>query len=169
MDKETADLLRGMVRLVSLKNTKDDGETQRASIEVADGVWRDDVDIMQPFGFASHVPEDGALGLAIAIGGDQGKIVVLPVGNPSKRMGGLNPGEVGVYNDQGDKTVLTSGGNMEIKAGAAVTVVAPTVIVDGDIECTGDISDKNGSMQEMRDRYNEHDHAGTPPPSPQMD
>ncbi len=62
MDKETADKIRGMVRRVPLKNIRDTGEMQTASVEVADGIWRDDVEIMQPYGFASHVPEDGALG-----------------------------------------------------------------------------------------------------------
>jgi phage baseplate assembly protein V len=174
MDETTANALRSMIRRVNLKNISDDGEKQTASVEVADGVWRHDVEIEQPYGFASSVPEDGAIGIAFAVGGDEGNLTVLPVGNPSKRMGGLKPNEVGVYNADGDKLVLQPGGNLDIRTGARVTIAtdagvfitAQVLSVDGDIEATGDISDKNGAMQEMRDTYNQHGHPGGPPPDP---
>lgn len=41
---------------------------------------------------------------------------------------------------------------------AETTYVKGKLIVDGDIISTGDIFDKNGSMQEMRDTYNPHTH-----------
>lgn len=178
MEKEVADKLRGLVRRVTLKNVKDDGETQTASVEVADGIWRDDVEISQPYGFASHVPEDGALAMVFAVGGDEGDLVVMPIGNPSKRMGGLKSGEVGMYNEHGDKAVMTAGGSFDIKTGANITIKTDTgvfieckvVAVTGNITATGDISDANGSMQEMRDRYNAHDHPdASAPPGPLMD
>ncbi len=39
----------------------------------------------------------------------------MPIANPSKRMGGLKPNEVGMYNAGGDKAVLTSSGILDIK------------------------------------------------------
>jgi phage baseplate assembly protein V len=146
-DKETADSLRGMVRRVTLKNVKDTGETQTASIEVADGIFRDDVEIHQPYGFASSVPEDGALGLALAIGGDQGDIVVIPAANPSKRMGKLNPEETGIYNASGDKIVLGADGSISIMAGADLTVKigGVTFQISGDgVDITGGFVRHNG-------------------------
>lgn len=122
MDKETADKIRGAVRRSTLKNIRDDGQTQRASVEVADGIWRDDVEVLQAYGVATHVPEDGALALVLAVGGDEGDLVVLPIGNPSKRLGGLKPGEVGVYNEHGDKIVITAGGDINITSGNSLTV-----------------------------------------------
>jgi phage baseplate assembly protein V len=122
MDKETADKVRGLVRRAVLKNVKDDGQTQTASVEVADGVWRDDVEILQPYGFASHVPEDGALAIVLAVGGDEGDLIVLPVANPSKRFGKLSEGEVGLYNQFGDRIVIGAGGKIEIAAGASVEI-----------------------------------------------
>ncbi|MBN9232776.1 MULTISPECIES: phage baseplate assembly protein [Phyllobacteriaceae] len=122
MDKETADKMRGMIRRSVLKNVRDDGETQRCSVEVADGIWRDDVEILQPFGFASSVPEDGALAIVLSVGSDEGDLVVLPVANPSKRMGGLKPGEVGMYNGHGDKMVMKAGGAIEMGSGASITL-----------------------------------------------
>lgn len=132
MDRETAGKVRGMVRRANLKNFRDDGEMQTCSVEVADGIWRDDVEVLQPYGFAAHVPEDGALGIVLAVEGDEGNLVVLPVSNPSKRMGKLKPGEVGVYNEHGDRQILTAGGNQETAVGADVTVKAgANVSVEG--------------------------------------
>jgi phage gp45-like len=122
MDKETADKVRGLVRRAVLKNVKDDGQTQTASVEVSDGVWRDDIEILQPYGFASHVPEDGALAVVLAVGGDEGDLIVLPVANPSKRFGKLSEGEVGLYNQFGDRIVIGAGGKIEIAAGASVEI-----------------------------------------------
>jgi len=171
------DTNRGMIRRATLKNVKDDGALQTASVEVADGVWRHNVEVMQPYGFAAHVPVDGALAIVLAVGGDEGDLVVLPVANPSARMGGLKENEVGLYNAGGDRMVLKADGTLDIKTGAQITITtdagvfitAQILKVTGDIEATGDVTDKNGSMQEMRDKYNGHGHPGGPPPSPQMD
>lgn len=183
-ERDLTNKLRGMVRRVTLKNVRDDGEMQTASVEVADGIWRDDIEVMQPYGFASHVPTDGALALVLAVGGDEGDLVVMPIGNPSRRMGGLKSGEVGLYNEHGDRAVMTAGGELQIKTGASVTIQTDAgvfvrgkvVEIDGDITCTGnitcegDVADKNGTMQEMRDQYNAHGHPEAPSaPSPTMD
>lgn len=120
MDSETAGKVRGMIRRATLKNIKDDGQTQTASVEVAEGKWRDDVEILQPYGFASHVPEDGALAIVLAVGADEGDIVVLPVANPSKRLGKLSEGDVGTYNRHGDKFVINDDGTIEAQAGQAL-------------------------------------------------
>jgi phage baseplate assembly protein V len=140
MDNETANKLRGIVRRVVLKNVADDGETQTASVEVADGIWRNNVEIMQPFGVAASVPEDGAVALALAVGGNEDDLVLLPVANPSARMGGLKSGEAGIYNQHGDRIVLEAGGNISIAAGASVTITIGGVVVkiSGDgIDVTG--------------------------------
>jgi phage gp45-like len=147
VDKLTMDAMRGMVRRVTFKNVKDDGQTQTASVEVADGVWRDDVEIMQPFGLASNVPSDGGLALAFAIGGDQGDIAILPVSNPSKRLGKLNPGESGIYNMHGDKMVIGADGSIQIKAGAnaTITIGGVTVLIsDAGVFVTGGRVDHDG-------------------------
>ncbi|APX70099.1 MULTISPECIES: phage baseplate assembly protein [unclassified Brucella] len=140
MDHEIASKVRGIVRRVVLKNINDDGETQTASVEVAPGIWRDKVEIMQPYGLATSAPEDGALALAVAIGGNEDDIVLLPVGNPSARMGGLKPGETALYNQHGDGILVGADGTINIQAGApivlkiggvTVTISAGGVDIDG--------------------------------------
>lgn len=147
MDKETADKVRGLVRRSTLKNIKDDGQTQTASVEVADGIWRDDVEIHQPYGSASNTPEDGALGLVLAVGGDEGDLVILPIANPSKRMGKLPKGAVGNYNEHGDKILILPDGTIQIAAGSALNVkiggVTFRVSADG-VDITGGTVKHNG-------------------------
>ena len=59
---------------------------------------------------------------------------------------------------------------MEIKTGADLNIKAANSNFDGNITCTGDVSDANGTMQEMRDQYNAHGHPdASPPPSPAME
>ena len=122
MDKDVADKLRGLVRRCTIKNVKDDGETQICSVEVAEGIWRDDVEITQAFGFNSVAPEDGGLAIVLAVGGDEGDLVVLPIGNPSKRMGGLQGGETGMHNEGGDKIVLGKGGDLKVRSAATISL-----------------------------------------------
>jgi phage gp45-like len=108
--------LRGMVRRVTVKNIKDDGQMQTASAEVADGIYRDDLEIMMPYGVASVPDDDGAVGIALAIGGDEGDMVLLPLGNPSQRMGGLNKGDVGLANKPSDRVIIRASGKIEVQA-----------------------------------------------------
>lgn len=134
MTKEVFDKLRGMARRVTVKDIKDDGETQTASIEVADGIWRAEVEILQQYGVSSSAPEDGAVGIALALGGDEGDIVLLPIANPSSRMGGLNKGDVGFYNKFGDRIIIRAAGGIEIQAAASLTqtVGGTTLTQSGD-------------------------------------
>ncbi|MBB2715638.1 hypothetical protein EFR00_24885 [Rhizobium sophoriradicis] len=147
MDNETAGKMRGMIRRATLKNIKDNGQTQTASVEVADGVWRDDVEILQPYGFASHVPEDGALAVVLAVGSDEGDLVVLPVANPSKRLGKLSEGDVGLYGQHGDRVTISDGGTIELQAGESISVkvggVTFVVSADG-VDITGGHVKHNG-------------------------
>lgn len=120
--KEVYDKLRGMIRRVTVKSIKDDGQLQTASAEVADGIWREDIEVMAPYGLISVPDDDGAVGVAIAIGGDEGDMVLLPLANPSQRMGGLEKGDVGLANKGGDRVILRAGGGIEIKAATSVTI-----------------------------------------------
>lgn len=147
MSKELFDTIRGMVRRVTLRNIKDDGATQTASIEVADGVWRDDVEIHQPYGTATNAPEDGALGIALALGGDQGDILVLPAANPSKRLGKLPKGAAGSYNEHGDRVLILPDGTIEVRGATALDVKIGGVtfkVTAAGVDITGGYVKHNG-------------------------
>ncbi|WP_425646063.1 phage baseplate assembly protein domain-containing protein [Agrobacterium leguminum] len=113
--------MRGMIRRVTVKDIKDDGQMQTASAEVAEGVFRSDLEIMLPYGLISVPDDDGAVGVALAIGGDEGDMVLLPLGNPSQRMGGLGKGDVGLSNRFGDRMIIKASGGIDVQAASSIT------------------------------------------------
>ncbi|MDD9910179.1 MAG: phage baseplate assembly protein [Ahrensia sp.] len=121
MDEETAGKMRSLIRRANLKNFKDDGETQTCSVEVAEGIWRDDVEVAQPYGSVGQVPEDGAIGIVVSIGADEGDLVVLSVANPSVRMGAAREGDVGLVNRHGDRMTISDGGVLDAQSAVSMT------------------------------------------------
>lgn len=113
--------MRGMIRRVTVKDINDGGQMQTASAEVAEGVFRSDLEIMQPYGLISVPDDDGAVGVALAIGGDEGDMVLLPLGNPSQRMGGLSKGDVGLSNKFGDRMIIKASGGIDVQAANSIT------------------------------------------------
>ena len=167
-----AQILRAIIHRVA-----DGAETQQVDVETHDGLVRAGVEVLQPYGVAGVPPApDGALAVVLAVGGDPGDLVVLPIAAPSARLGGLAPGEVAIYDQRGNRVHIKAGGVIEILAATKVKVVAPSVQIvasggvdiTGDLRVSGQVADANGTMQEMRDRYNAHTHGG-PGPSPVMD
>lgn len=118
---EIVNKVRGLIRRVTVKDIKDDGQMQMASAEVAEGVWRHDLEIMQPYGFLSVPDDDGAVGVALAIGGDEGDMVLLPLANPSQRMGGLGKGDIGLSNKFGDRIIIKASGGIDAQAASSIT------------------------------------------------
>lgn len=170
--------LRGGVARGAVVATADDGQAQTVDVETHEGVLRAGVEVMQVFGLASRPPlGPGAMALLLAVGGDQGDMVALPLAVPSVRFGMLPPGDAVLYDAAGQRVHLRDGVIVEMVAAVKIRMVAPTVeivaddvTISGDLAVAGQVSDAAGSMQEMRDRYNGHGHPGTSgPPSPQMD
>lgn len=178
MDQATAMALRGLAVRAVVQGIADAGEVQTVVVETHDGVVRSDVEVLGQFGLSS-VPPEGAIAVLLALGGDQGDMVALPLPCPSARFGGLQPGETVLHDAAGNRMHFRNGGLVEVHASTSMTVAvdgtqlvveAGRVRIVGDLEVTGQVSDAAGSMQEMRDRYNAHGHPGAPgSPSPIMD
>ncbi len=145
--------LRGLVRRAKPRTIDDGGETQTAGVTVLNGETRTDVEILQPFGMSS-VPPAGSLMVVLAVGGDQGDIVGLPVGAPGARMGNLQPGESVMYGAAGQRVLCRADGSVEVmsaskvylsgataavEASGAVTVKAPKVRLEGTTWLMGDV------------------------------
>ena len=166
---------RAVIRAVN-----DSKGRQVLQIEIMKGELRDDVERMQEYGFTS-VPKPGADAAVVFVGGDRAHGIVIAVEDRRYRLTGLAEGEVALHDDQGQKVHLTRTGivvatalNLTATVGGSVSVTAPTITlvgavnVTGSITATGEISDLNGSMTEMRGVYNGHNHAGSAGPTPTM-
>lgn len=145
--------LRGLVRRAKPRTIDDTGESQTAGISVLNSEHRTDVEILQPYGFSSHAPV-GSVMLVLAVGGDQGDLVGLPVSAPGTRMGGLLPGEAVMYGGAGQRVLCRADGGVEVLAATkvyvnakvaeiaaveAVSVAAPKVRVAGEVWLMGDV------------------------------
>lgn len=128
----------------------------------------------QQYGYTSH-PHPGAEAVVAAVGGARAHLVALSVDDRRYRPKGLKAGEVRLYTDEGDELrfkrgrliAITAGSKLEVTAPEAVfncstsvTLNTPKVIATGDIEAAGQISDGVGTLQDMRDTHNGHDHRG---------
>lgn len=170
-----ASLNRRLGLLVSravLKLVDDAAKLQGVQVALLDGEARATVERFQNYGFTS-VPFAEAEAIAVGVGGSRSHMVVLVVDDRRFRKKDLAEGEVALYTDEGDYVLLKRGRIVEVKAGARLRVDAPeaeftgnvdiagTLHVAGDTTCDANVSDANGSMQEMRDTYNGHTHPET--------
>lgn len=140
----------------------DDAPTQLVQVSMLSGEVRDKMERMAEYGFTS-VPLSGAQGVAVFVGGDRGHGVVIATSDPRSRMKGLQPGEVAIYDDQGQSVHITRAGIVVKGAGKPITLTdAPKARFEMDIEATGEIRDKCDSggktMSDMRQVFNGHDH-----------
>lgn len=166
--------LRNLVARAVLALVDDARKLQSVQVDLLDGETRADVERFQQYGLSS-VPEPGAEAVMLAVGGSRSHMVAVAVDDRRYRPRDLKEGEVCLYSKFGDRFLLKDDGTIEVKASRKVYVDAPEVECTGDLRvhgniiCDNQVSDANGTMQEMRDRYNGHTHGSTPPPTPGMD
>lgn len=157
--------LRLLVSRAVVALVNDAAKLQGVQITLLDDEARSEVERFQQYGFTS-VPLEGAEAIALAVGGSRSHMVVLAVDDRRYRKKDLQPGEVALYSDEGDYVLFKRGRIVEVKAGTKLRVDAPLAELTGDlrvlgnINCDNQVSDANGSMQEMRDTYNGHTHGG---------
>lgn len=151
-------LSRGVIRLVNSA-----AKCQLVQIEMLGGELKDDVEHLEPYGYTS-CPHDGAEHVAVFPDGDKSHGVVLVVADRRYRVKGLEKGEVAIYTDEGDRIVLRRGRRIEIKTLTLEVEAKTKARFDTPLlECTGEIRDKTGTMQTMRDQHNDHEHPGGTP------
>jgi phage gp45-like len=121
MNREDANTLRGLAVRGLVHRVDDASAAQRLDVETHEGVVRSGVEVLQPYGLAS-APAAGGLTVVIALGGDQGDLVALPMAQPASRMGGLAPGQTALYDDTGSRVLLGADGKVTIAAASEVAV-----------------------------------------------
>ena len=160
MIRETARRVMLMLARGVLRQVNDGDALQILQATFLAGETRAGLERFQQYGYTAH-PHPGAELLSVFLGGNRDHGIVIAVDDRRYRLKGLEQGEVAVYDDLGHTVHLTRAGIVIDGAGHPVSFVnAPTVTMDGNLEVAGNVSDKNGSMQEIRDTFNDHNHDG---------
>jgi len=107
---------RGVMRGVNDSNGR-----QQLQVELLKNELRDGVEHMQNYGFTSH-PKGGDVAVAF-IGGNREQGIVLVVDDRRYRIS-LEPGEVAIYDDQGNKVELLRD-MIKVTAVAKIQIDAP--------------------------------------------
>jgi len=131
-------LARGVVVLANSAR-----KLQALQLRIMAGEVKDDMEHLEPYGFTA-CPLPGAEALAGFIG-DRSHGVVIMVSDRRFRLQALEPGEVALYTDQGDRLHFKRGRVIEletltlkVKAGTAVEFDTPVIRTTGRIESAGD-------------------------------
>lgn len=168
VEKLTEDMrnrVRLMVGRAILAAVNDGGAIQTAQADCLADETHDDVERVQEYGFTS-VPLPGAEAVMVFPGGNRDHALIIATDDRRTRLTGLQPGEVAIYTNNGDKVVIHADGTIEVVASAKVQITSPLVTMSGNLQVTGnivavgDISDHtNKSMAGMRGVYNSHTHS----------
>lgn len=119
----------------------------------------ENVRIMQQVGFSSDLPVDT-------------QVVMLPIGGRATNMVIVASGDapIVVKAEQGETVIYDQFGH-EIRLGKAGVSIKGDVIIDGNLSTTGQVSDAKGTLTDIRQAYNAHQHSndGASPPSIPME
>lgn len=115
------------------------------------------------------MPAVGAPVIVLSPGGETDNGIVFPAGfsndrpppatEPGQHVTQYSDGATVMYDTKAHAMTvnLPPGGKVTVTAAAGLKFVGNTEI-DGDLNVTGDVKDKTGSMQAIRDTHNLHDH-----------
>lgn len=106
-----------------------------------------DIEHFEPYGMTA-CPKEGAEHVTLFFGGDRSHGVTLLVADRRYRLKGLQPGEVALYDDLGQKVHLTRNGIVVDGGGLPVTIQntphvtadTPTFTMTGDLDVQGGVT-----------------------------
>lgn len=128
-DRETAHQIRGIVARAAVRSTNDKGGSQTATVETHRHVERTDVEVLGIAGISSR-PVPGGEAIVLAVGGDQGDLVALPLQAPGNRMGGLDEGEVALHSPKGDRVHVKKDGAVDTTSSKRVKHKVKDAVVE---------------------------------------
>lgn len=114
-----------------IKAGDDSGPVQTAQVQLNDKEIRDNTPRVAEYGFTS-MPLPGCQALVIFATGDRSNGVICGTNDEAHRLKNLQPGEVALYDDQGQSVWIKRGG-IEINcAGKPLTIInSPSIKHDG--------------------------------------
>ena len=151
-----------VVRRAVVGRVDDEAKLQATQVEALHGEVQDQLERFQDYGFTS-VPKPEAEAVVLYPNGSASHGLVIAVDDRRYRLKGLAEGEVAIYTDEGDKVHIKRGGTIEVVAATKILVQAPTARIEGDLEVTGEVTDRCDSdgttMERIRTVYDKHTHA----------
>lgn len=145
-----------------LRGVTDSSSRQQLQIELLKGEVRDGVERMQNYGFTSH-PLGGDVAVAF-IAGNREQGIALVVDDRRFRLH-LQPGEVAIYDDLGNKIELLRD-QLKVTAVQHLEVVAPTlhiasqVTIDGPLTVNGNVATTGTLKNNTKNVGSTHAHGG---------
>lgn len=112
---------RGIVAEGIVLAVDDTGQVQTVDVMCWDGAIYQGVAVHQPAGFAS-MPQEGAVALLLAVGGDPSNLRALVPAEPGARFGKLAAGDKVIYAPDGTRVAVRQGGTIEILSATRVAM-----------------------------------------------
>ncbi|ENX20200.1 hypothetical protein F892_03123 [Acinetobacter vivianii] len=140
------------------------GGSKTLQVKGHEGEVLQDIELIQQIGFNSYIP-DGAKVVVIPLQGKTSKSIVIGTAGGTVVVN-VGEGETCVYDQFGHHVLLRKNG---IQMKGDVEIIGGGLTVEKGIQSQGDVSDKTGSMQQMRVTYNIHLHGNSPLPSKLME
>lgn len=137
-------------------------EFQTAQIQTPGDQILEDVPIVQDYGFASR-PKPGARVITVNLNGSSENSVIIATDDGRYRLD-LEPGEAGLYTDEGDKIHLKRGRIVEIVT-KKIKIDADLLVFSGTLQAA-EIRDSFGTLSAFRENYLQHTHTSAAPGSP---
>ena len=119
-----------MIGRAVIEAVDDAPQAQELQVALLADELQDGVERFQGYGFTS-VPHPGAEALVLSVGGLRSHAIVVQVEDRRYRLKALAPGEVAIFDDQGQKIVLKRDG-IRMESPFKVEVAAPDVKVTAD-------------------------------------
>lgn len=120
-------LARAVIHLVAAA-----GPTQQLQAEISAGEVKEDLDLLEPYGFTAQ-PLPGAVAVCVFMGGERDNGAAILVHDQDKRPRTLAPGDVALYTDQDDPAAAAQDAHHRLQFGRdrSVTLRAKRL----DIQC----------------------------------
>lgn len=154
--------LQLLVGLGRIRIGHDSDLVQLQQVQFNDRETQDEVPRIAEYGFAS-MPLPGCQALVLFIGGERSNGAIVATNDERNRMKNLQPGEVAIYDDQGQSVYISRAGIVINGGGKQVTITGtPKVRMETSLEVTGDVKDQcdgtGKTMAGMRTTYDGHTH-----------
>lgn len=130
----------------------DTGMVQMQQVQIGATETRDNTPRVAEYGFTS-MPLPGCHAVVIFVGGDRSNGVIVATNDQAHRMKNLKPGEVAIYDDQGQSVYLTrtgiviNGGGLPISVTntPSLSMTATNIALNGSVAITGGALTHNGT------------------------